>query len=71
MIGFIRITDVPKLLVALVVGGILLIAVGAAFEHFHAHGRLAAALFLAAFAGIFSFSYWAGGVVCEWIRDRF
>jgi hypothetical protein len=71
MIGLIRIADIPKFLIALIVGIILLVAVGSVFEHFHAHGKLAAGLFLAAFAGIFSFSYWAGDAIWEWIRDRF
>ncbi|MGB0125179.1 MAG: hypothetical protein WA419_02575 [Silvibacterium sp.] len=70
MIGFLRVADIPKLLIAFVVGGILLVAVGSLFEHFHAHGRLAAVLFLAALAGIFSFSYWAGGAIWERIQDH-
>jgi hypothetical protein len=71
MIGLIRVADIPKFLIAIVVGIVLLVAVGSVFEHFHAHGKLVAALFVVVFAGIFSFSCWAGDAIWERIRDRF
>lgn len=72
MIGFIGREDIPKLIIAFIVGVVLLVVIGSALEALYPHGgKVAAVLFLAAFVGVFKFSYWAGGAIWERIGSRF
>lgn len=72
MIGFINRADIPKLIIAFIIGVTLLVVVGSALEALYPHGgKVAAVLLLAAFVGVFKFSCWAGGAIWERIEDRF
>jgi hypothetical protein len=71
MIGFINRDDIPKLFIAVILGGILLVVVGCVLEAFYPHGgSVAATIFLVALAVIFRFSYWAGDVISKRISNR-
>lgn len=71
MIGFINRGDIPRLIIAFIVGVVLLAVALSALEAFYPHGgNVAAVIGLAALVVIFGFSYWAGGFIWERIQAR-
>lgn len=71
MIGFIRVSEIPRLLLSLVLSAAALGCVVAAIEHFQIKGNPAAALFVGALAVFGMLGYWVAGRICEWVRHRF
>jgi hypothetical protein len=71
MIGFVYISDIPKIIICIVIGIILLLIWGPAIAYFFPYGGIAAGwLWLAGLAGTFLFSWWAGTTIWEEIDTR-
>ena len=73
MIGFVYVRDIPKIIISLIIGIVILVPVVALFAHFFPNGcpdcnqsvwMICAVLIL---GGIFAFSIWAGSNIWEWI----
>ena len=68
MIGFVYVRDIPKIIIQVVIGIILMLIWGSALEYFFPHGGTAAAsLAVVGIIGTLGFSWWAGTAFWEWI----
>lgn len=68
MIGFVYVRDIPKIIIQVVIGIVLMLIWGSALVYFFPHGGTAAASLAAVgFIGTVGFSWWAGDRIWEWI----
>jgi len=66
MIGFIYVSDIPKFIIMMAIAIALVLIWVPALAYFFPHGGTAAGwLALAALAGTFSFSWWAGTAIWD------
>jgi len=74
MIGFVYVRDIPKIIISLIIGIVILVPLVALFAYFFPNGcpdcnqsvwMICAVLIL---AGVFAFSMWAGWHAWEWIQ---
>lgn len=70
MIGFINRADIPKLIIAFMVGIIVFVAGMAAISFLPVHGAALAAAFLVTFAVAFKAGEWAGEAIWNRIQSR-
>jgi hypothetical protein len=71
MIGFVYVSDIPKLIITIVIGIILLLIWGSALVYFFPTGGVAAGrLALVGILGTIAFSWWAGTAIWEEIDTR-
>ncbi len=74
MIGFVYVRDIPKIIISLIIGMVVLVPVIALFAHFFPNGcrncNQSAWMIcgLLIFGGILWFSIWAGWNIWEWIE---
>jgi hypothetical protein len=70
MIGYVYVSDIPKLIICIAIGIALMLIWGSALEYFFPHGgTVAASLALVGFIGTLGFSWWAGTAIWERIDD--
>jgi hypothetical protein len=68
MIGFVYIRDIPKIIIQVVIGIVLMLIWVSALVYFFPHGGTAAAsLAMVGSIGTLGFSLWAGTAIWEWI----
>ncbi len=73
MIGFVYVRDIPKMIIQIVIGMALLLSIVGLFAHFFPNGcpdcneAGLAIVYMAIFAGVFTFTSWAGHRIWEWI----
>lgn len=70
MIGSVYVRDIPKLVICVAIGVVLILIWGSALAYLFPHGgTMAASLGMVGFIGTMGFSWWAGTAIWERIDD--
>jgi uncharacterized membrane protein len=71
MIGYVYLSDVPKMIICIVIGIALMLIWMSILAYFFPHGGTAAAWLVGiGLVGTLGFSWWAGTNIWEWIEIR-